>query len=127
MLAIVISETQNAFIHTISFNSSGIAGGSNIALGRGPNRGIHGPGECAGRVQTQGPRHHGRAVRRRRRKRSDGAGDGSRISAVRPGVQVSVENRPGGNGVLGYNYLKQAKGNPLFSSRRRPPLSRFRS
>jgi putative tricarboxylic transport membrane protein len=35
------------------------------------------------------------------------------ISAVRPGVQVSVENRPGGNGVLGYNHLKQAKGNPL--------------
>lgn len=34
------------------------------------------------------------------------------ISAVREGVHVSVENRPGGNGVLGYNYLKQHTGDP---------------
>jgi putative tricarboxylic transport membrane protein len=36
------------------------------------------------------------------------------ITSVRPGVRVSVENRPGGNGVLGYNYLKQRKGDPLM-------------
>lgn len=34
------------------------------------------------------------------------------ITAVRPGVQVAVENRPGGNGVIGYNYLRQHKGDP---------------
>lgn len=34
------------------------------------------------------------------------------ISAVRPNVQVAVENRPGGNGVLGYTFLKQSHGNP---------------
>lgn len=34
------------------------------------------------------------------------------ITAVREGVQVQVENRPGGNGVLGYTRLKQSKGNP---------------
>lgn len=34
------------------------------------------------------------------------------ISAVRPGVQIAVENRPGGNGVLGYTFLKQSEGNP---------------
>lgn len=34
------------------------------------------------------------------------------ITAVRPDVQVAVENRPGGNGVLGYTFLQQSKGNP---------------
>jgi putative tricarboxylic transport membrane protein len=34
------------------------------------------------------------------------------IAAVRDGVHISVENRPGGNGVLGYNYLKQRAGDP---------------
>jgi putative tricarboxylic transport membrane protein len=36
----------------------------------------------------------------------------SGIASVREGVQVQVENRPGGNGVLGYNYLKQHAGDP---------------
>lgn len=36
----------------------------------------------------------------------------SGISQVRPGVPVSVENRPGGNGVLGYNYLGQRRADP---------------
>ncbi|MES2183760.1 MAG: tripartite tricarboxylate transporter substrate binding protein [Pseudomonadota bacterium] len=35
------------------------------------------------------------------------------IGAVRPGVQVSVDNRAGGNGVLGYNYLRQRASDPL--------------
>jgi putative tricarboxylic transport membrane protein len=34
------------------------------------------------------------------------------ITAVRSGVNVAVENRPGGNGVLGYTFLQQSKGNP---------------
>lgn len=34
------------------------------------------------------------------------------LSGVRQGVQVQVENRPGGNGVVGYNYLKQHDGDP---------------
>jgi putative tricarboxylic transport membrane protein len=34
------------------------------------------------------------------------------ISSVRPNVQIAVENRPGGNGVLGYTFLKQSEGNP---------------
>ncbi|MCS0494791.1 tripartite tricarboxylate transporter substrate binding protein [Ancylobacter mangrovi] len=34
------------------------------------------------------------------------------ITTVHPDVQVAVENRPGGNGVIGYNYLRQNKGNP---------------
>lgn len=34
------------------------------------------------------------------------------ITTVRPGVNVAVENRPGGNGVLGYTFLQQSRGNP---------------
>lgn len=34
------------------------------------------------------------------------------LTAARPGIQVAVENRPGGNGVIGYNYLRQHKGDP---------------
>src|SRR5262245_1668094 len=50
-----------------------------------------------------------------------GAGGGSDLmaramaggsSSVRQGVQISVDNRPGGNGVLGYSLLKQSHGNP---------------
>jgi putative tricarboxylic transport membrane protein len=36
------------------------------------------------------------------------------ITLVRPAVQVSVENRAGGNGVMGYNYLKQRRADPQF-------------
>ncbi|MGV6874774.1 tripartite tricarboxylate transporter substrate binding protein [Pseudochelatococcus sp. B33] len=34
------------------------------------------------------------------------------ITTVHPGIQITVENRPGGNGVIGYNYLRQRHGDP---------------
>lgn len=36
------------------------------------------------------------------------------IEEVRPGVDVSVENRPGGSGTIGYTHFYQQAGNPHF-------------